>query len=762
MVVTDDQRLGFSHALVRDALEAGLPDSDATYSSISTSPVPSSRAVDRFPRGSRPPLQRRGTPRSAGSGRAPLVDRRRGRCPDPGVRGRRRRLRAGAGRYAGGRRERPAALLRRRGDCLLLSGDLAAARVAFAEACDLARATGRPEDFASAALGFAAGLSGFEVRLFDHAQIDLLEEALGAPARGTTANSAHTCWPGSPSRCRSSAPTSVGSALAAESVAMARRLGSPAGSSPTASRRTATPSPARRTRSGATSESGEIVEIAAALGDPALELLGLRFRIVALAEQGRLERGRRRRPGVRRLWPSGCVSRSTGGTSRCGEGSPHTSSATSRSCAGGPRRSSRWPVQRTARTRRSSVRSCASGTTWSRAAAPTRWARCSTSSPRSRSCTRPATACSRSSRDSPTTCDGGRPRRSGGWSGTSSSTPSGCRTCASRPGRSSSCAQPGEPSRVVYDLLRPHAHRFAVDGIAAGFHGSVERYLGSLAWLAGGSRAESADAHFERALAANERAGALLAAAHTRRAHAAVLLDRAGPGDVARAPAPARRGRYRLRADAACRTGSRRSDRLVEWPPASALGAAPDRPTSRPRRRRCSGGPARSGRSRSAAVASTVRDSKGMRDLAVLLARPGTEVHALDLVSDAGSVRHEGDLGDALDETARAAYRRRIGAARPGDRRRRGPRPRRRRGPGADRTRGDRRGADPRVRARRPAAARRRPGRTGPHQRDVADPRRDRPRRAGRIPSWAPTCATRFARGPTAATTRRSPPGWVM
>ena len=49
-----------------------------------------------------------------------------------------------------------------------------------------------------------------------------------------------------------------------------------------------------------------------------------------------------------------------------------------------------------------------------------------------------------------------------------------------------------------------------------------------------------------------------------------------------------------------------------------------------------------------------------MRDLAVLLARQGTEVHALDLVSDAGSVRHEGHLGDILDQTARSAYRRRI------------------------------------------------------------------------------------------------------
>ncbi|HYQ32727.1 MAG TPA: hypothetical protein VEQ83_05910, partial [Lapillicoccus sp.] len=173
-------------------------------------------------------------------------------------------------------------------------------------------------------------------------------------------------------------------------------------------------------------------------------------------------------------------------------------------------------------------------------------------------------------------------------------------------------------------------------------------------------RAESADAHFERALAANERAGALLAAAHTRRAHAAVLLDRAGPGDAARALV--------LLADAG--TAYERMSlphrveevrRLVESAAAPAPGSAPDRPDAEASDEAVF---RRSGEVWEVAFRgrrTTVRDSKGMRDLAVLLARPGTEVHALDLISDAGSVRHEGDLGDALDETARAAYRRRIG-----------------------------------------------------------------------------------------------------
>jgi hypothetical protein len=51
-----------------------------------------------------------------------------------------------------------------------------------------------------------------------------------------------------------------------------------------------------------------------------------------------------------------------------------------------------------------------------------------------------------------------------------------------------------------------------------------------------------------------------------------------------------------------------------------------------------------------------VRDSKGVRDLATLLARPGTEVPALDLYG--GIAEH--DTGEVLDATAREAYKRRL------------------------------------------------------------------------------------------------------
>jgi hypothetical protein len=52
-----------------------------------------------------------------------------------------------------------------------------------------------------------------------------------------------------------------------------------------------------------------------------------------------------------------------------------------------------------------------------------------------------------------------------------------------------------------------------------------------------------------------------------------------------------------------------------------------------------------------------LRDYKGLADLRTLLARPGTDVHVLEL---AGARHAETDSGTLLDATARAAYRRRL------------------------------------------------------------------------------------------------------
>jgi transcription elongation GreA/GreB family factor len=56
-----------------------------------------------------------------------------------------------------------------------------------------------------------------------------------------------------------------------------------------------------------------------------------------------------------------------------------------------------------------------------------------------------------------------------------------------------------------------------------------------------------------------------------------------------------------------------------------------------------------------------VRDLKGMRYLAQLLAHPGREFHVLDLVAaETGQRMALGDAGEILDERAKTAYRRRL------------------------------------------------------------------------------------------------------
>src|SRR5262249_21922773 len=54
-----------------------------------------------------------------------------------------------------------------------------------------------------------------------------------------------------------------------------------------------------------------------------------------------------------------------------------------------------------------------------------------------------------------------------------------------------------------------------------------------------------------------------------------------------------------------------------------------------------------------------VRHTKGMTDLARLLSDPGREIHALDLMSEGAPTVASTGL-EALDDTARDAYRRRV------------------------------------------------------------------------------------------------------
>jgi hypothetical protein len=63
-------------------------------------------------------------------------------------------------------------------------------------------------------------------------------------------------------------------------------------------------------------------------------------------------------------------------------------------------------------------------------------------------------------------------------------------------------------------------------------------------------------------------------------------------------------------------------------------------------------------------VEAHVRATKGMRDLATLIARPGQEVATRDLVAAGAGTVVQPDTGPVLDDAARAAYRSRIEALR--------------------------------------------------------------------------------------------------
>jgi tetratricopeptide (TPR) repeat protein len=219
-------------------------------------------------------------------------------------------------------------------------------------------------------------------------------------------------------------------------------------------------------------------------------------------------------------------------------------------------------------------------------------------------------------------------------------------------------------AQAVYRNLLPHAFRNACthDYIATG---SVSRALGIAAAAAG--RWTDAERHFEDALEMNSRMGARPWVAWTASDWAEMLFRRDGPGDTERAA--------ELLAGAA--------------ETARELGLT----TLRERvwaMRKGGGGTLRQARVATATPsvfrrdgeywsiayerdAFRLKDSKGLRYLARLLAESGRELHALDLVAgereaDRPAQAAEpgltasrlGDAGEALDAQAKAEYRRRL------------------------------------------------------------------------------------------------------
>jgi hypothetical protein len=191
----------------------------------------------------------------------------------------------------------------------------------------------------------------------------------------------------------------------------------------------------------------------------------------------------------------------------------------------------------------------------------------------------------------------------------------------------------------------------------------VDRYLGLLASTLG--RSDDAERHLDEGIRLNEQMGARPWAAHARHDLAKVLRERDRGGDRERAD--------ELDRDALA-TARPLGMTALEARITGGIGARPEEPA--PSAADAAGVFRREGDYWTVAFAGDtvrIRDAKGMRHLARLLAEPGRELHALDLArTDAVADRHAtdgvpelapgglGDAGPRLDAAAKAAYRDRL------------------------------------------------------------------------------------------------------
>jgi hypothetical protein len=223
-------------------------------------------------------------------------------------------------------------------------------------------------------------------------------------------------------------------------------------------------------------------------------------------------------------------------------------------------------------------------------------------------------------------------------------------------------------AEVLYGLFSPFDGRNVTSPDAI-FAGPVARYLGLLATARGDP--ESAERHFAAAWEQANLDFARPAMARTRLDHARMLLAQGGEEDRARAS--------QFLAEAHALAEDLELSALLEWI-AAARGDQRETPppAAEPRAARMH----REGevwRFDYGGRLIHVRDSKGMRILAVLLSAPGVEIAAVDAEARAGE-RGDSAVGDAsvaadagltvhasadtalvgLDETAKDQYRRRL------------------------------------------------------------------------------------------------------
>jgi AAA ATPase domain len=231
-------------------------------------------------------------------------------------------------------------------------------------------------------------------------------------------------------------------------------------------------------------------------------------------------------------------------------------------------------------------------------------------------------------------------------------------------------ARLGDPTTaaILRDALLPYADLNATLPSGA-FVGPVRRHLGALSTAMG--EPDVALEHLAIAREAAERGGMRAMEAWISLDQAEALVTRRGDGDLAAARTALEHGRDlagELRLTRVAERATAALDELArdDRPAPPPLVVGDDTALLR-----------RDGDTWTVAVGArsvSVRHSKGLEQLAVLLARPGVEVHSIELIHGNTAVRGEdlggqelvareapgADLGPALDAEAKAAYRERV------------------------------------------------------------------------------------------------------
>jgi hypothetical protein len=563
------------------------------------------------------------------------------------------------------------------GAARLGAGERAAARDALLRAAGLARAAGRADLLARAALGLGTGPVGFEVDQEDRAQVDLLSEARAA----LVSDPRHAALRAAVTARLSLAaglvePEEQRLALAEEAVRTAREAGDAATIGPAlAALCDARPGPDHCR--GRLDWSGRIVATARDLRDPVLELLGRRLRLVALMETGAFAAADAEaaayemavRPLRRPLYAwyvplwRGTRALMEGRYDDCAAALDEVDELGRRSGSGNAELlavTQRWClyVDRGDAAGLERIRKEASLLERS----PLLWPRVTLALVAAQS-GRLDEAARRLSAVAPRL--GGAPRDSE-WLPMVAQAAETVAAVGSHPS-----------ARLLYDLLAPYAGLFAVEGIGAAVRGPVDRHLALLAAALG--EQGRAREHRERALRAAEAAGAValterIAGETGETGVLAGTVDTTETVETAGANAGETGGT----------TGGTTAGTTPGTMPGTTAGTTPGTTAGTLPGTTAGTTPGTTGGAKAPAPClfrregplwhvryagreARLADSKGLHDIAVLLARPGTPVPALELAAppaDAGrsaeGLHAEGDTGEVVDATARAAYRRRL------------------------------------------------------------------------------------------------------